>query len=50
MQYCRPHVRVVCQSNEPLENMMSMMGAGGGGGGGMNPAMMQQSMAQMGGM
>jgi hypothetical protein len=33
-----------------MENMMSMMGGGGGGGGGMNPAMMQQAMAQMGGM
>jgi hypothetical protein len=33
-----------------MENMMSMMGGGGGGAGGMNPAMMQQAMAQMGGM
>jgi hypothetical protein len=33
-----------------MENMMGMMGGGGGGGaGGMNPAMMQQAMAQMGG-
>jgi hypothetical protein len=30
-----------------MENMMSMMGGGGGGSGGMNPAVMQQAMAQM---
>jgi hypothetical protein len=32
-----------------MESMMTMMG-GGGGGGGINPAMMQQAMAQMGDM